>query len=118
MWTMDDMPRRRSECLSRKRPCPWVRCKHHFIWLVWDKLRDKSNDEITDCITEMKFSCVLDIVDNYREMTLEQIGELLNLTRERVRQIEEKAITRIRKPTRERAPILEDLKDIWKLANA
>ena len=111
MWTMDDMPRRRSECLKRKRPCPWARCKHHFIWLVWHKLRDRSDDEITDCITKIKHSCVLDIVDNYREMTLEQIGQLLNLTRERVRQIEEKAIRRVQKPTKERAPILADLKD-------
>ncbi len=117
MWTMHDMPRRRSDCLKRRKPCPWVRCKHHFMWLMWDKLRDKSDHEIADCITKMKSSCVLDMVDKYREMTLEQVGQVLNLTRERIRQIEEKAITRVRKPTKERAPILEDLRDIWKLAN-
>ncbi len=111
MWKMDDMPRRRSECLDRKRPCPWVRCRHHFIWLVWNKLRDRSNNEIADYITKLKYSCVLDIIDKHREMTLEQIAQLLNLSRERVRQIEEKAIRKVRVPTWERVSTLVDLRD-------
>lgn len=77
---------------------------------MWHKLRDRSNDEITDYITKIKYSCLLDIVDKYRGMTLEEIGQLLNLSRERVRQIEEKAIRRVKKPTKERAPILAGLK--------
>ncbi len=117
MWTMHHMPKRRSECLNRKRPCPWVRCTHHFIWLLWDRLRDKSDDEIADCISRIRYSCVLDTVDNHGQMTLEQIGQLLNLTRERIRQIEKKAITRARKPTIRRAPILARLKDMVKSTN-
>lgn len=111
MWTLNDMPKRRSDCLKRKRPCPWVRCKYHLIWLLWDKLSDKPNDEIADYVTEMECSCVLDAIDTYGEMTLEQIGQLLRVTRERIRQIEGKAIGRARKPTKERALILEDLRD-------
>ena len=34
-----------------------------------------------------------------QEMTLEEIGERLDLTRERVRQIKEKAIRKLKKPT-------------------
>ncbi len=33
-----------------------------------------------------------------REMTLDEIGELFNLTRERVRQIREKAIRKLSRP--------------------
>ena len=33
---------------------------------------------------------------NHQEMTLEEIGDRFNLTRERVRQIKEKAIRRLR----------------------
>ena len=34
-----------------------------------------------------------------KEMTLEEIGERLDLTRERVRQIKEKAIRKLKKPS-------------------
>jgi len=111
MWTIDDMPRRRLECVNKKRPCPWIRCKYHLIWPLWNKLRDRSDDKVADYITEMKYSCILDAIDDYGEMTLEQIGQLFHITRERIRQIEEKAVRRVLKPTRERAPILANLKD-------
>jgi len=39
------------------------------------------------------------IADN-QERTLEQVGNIMNITRERVRQIEEKALRRMRHPTR------------------
>lgn len=39
-------------------------------------------------------------LDNERPATLEEIGEMLNLTRERVRQIKEKALRRLRHATR------------------
>ena len=37
---------------------------------------------------------------NHQEMTLEEIGDKFNLTRERVRQIKEKAIRRLRQNTK------------------
>ena len=40
------------------------------------------------------------------EMTLEQVGEIYNLTRERIRQIEKKALKKLRHPSR-----LRKLKD-------
>ena len=36
----------------------------------------------------------------FQEMTLEEIGERFGLTRERVRQIKEKAIRRLKSPSR------------------
>ena len=43
----------------------------------------------------------------YQEMTLEEIGENFGLTRERVRQIKEKAIRRLRQNSRSK--LLNDL---------
>jgi RNA polymerase primary sigma factor len=42
-------------------------------------------------------------LDDAEPMTLEQIGEVLNITRERVRQIKEKALSRLRHVSRARA---------------
>jgi len=42
-------------------------------------------------------------LNNEQAMTLEEIGEKFNLTRERVRQIKEKAIRRLRQTSRSKA---------------
>ena len=42
-------------------------------------------------------------IDGSEPMTLEQIGAVLNITRERVRQIKEKALSRLRHVSRARA---------------
>jgi RNA polymerase primary sigma factor len=42
-------------------------------------------------------------LDGSEPMTLEQIGAVLNITRERVRQIKEKALSRLRHVSRARA---------------
>jgi DNA-directed RNA polymerase sigma subunit (sigma70/sigma32) len=44
----------------------------------------------------MKETCVLDIADN-GGLTLEEIGELVGVTRERIRQIEELALKKAAK---------------------
>jgi RNA polymerase primary sigma factor len=41
-------------------------------------------------------------LENYPKMTLEEIGEKVNLTRERVRQIKEKGIQKLRHISRAR----------------
>ena len=63
------------------RPCPWLKCRHH-IWTDVSKKRDLP-----------VHSCALDVADEGPH-TLEQLGELLGLTRERMRQIEEMALHR------------------------
>ena len=42
-------------------------------------------------------------LDNTEPMTLEQIGEIFGVTRERVRQIKEKAIKQLRQTNRNKA---------------
>ncbi|MBR5928702.1 MAG: sigma-70 family RNA polymerase sigma factor, partial [Prevotella sp.] len=68
--------------------------------LVMESLREEINRDLLTLnerernITEAFFGI------NQPEMTLEEIGEKFNLTRERVRQIKEKAIRRLRHNTK------------------
>jgi hypothetical protein len=88
-------PAMRVECLGVPRPCPFVGC---FFNLYLDvspttgaiKLNfpDLEPDELRE-------SCVLDVAEAGGE-TLERVGELANITRERVRQIEQRALVRLR----------------------
>jgi len=52
-------------------------------------------------------TCVLDLVGDGSEYTLDEAGQHLNLTRERVRQIEVKALLRIR--NERTSDLLEDV---------
>jgi DNA-directed RNA polymerase sigma subunit (sigma70/sigma32) len=47
-------------------------------------------------VHELGHSCALDVADD-GEHTLHEVGEMLNLTRERTRQIEERAIAKLQK---------------------
>ena len=66
-------------------------------------LKEKLGDVLTSLtererkILEMRFG----LVDGY-ERTLEEIGKMYNVTRERIRQIEAKALRKLRHPTRVR----------------
>jgi DNA-directed RNA polymerase sigma subunit (sigma70/sigma32) len=42
-------------------------------------------------------TCALDVAEERKGITLEEIGQLMALTRERVRQIEEQAIRKVRR---------------------
>ncbi len=76
-------PRTRGDCLpggsNAARPCQWITCR-------WYLPRMTPNP---------KFTCALDVADS-GGVTLEEVGELMGITRERVRQIEEKVMRRIK----------------------
>lgn len=94
------------EC-SLERPCPYVSCKYHMLWLhVYDdnpknrcrNVTHMSDDEIIELIENMPDTCEIDIVKRHPEgVTLQELAtQMGGITRERVRQIQERAIRKLK----------------------
>lgn len=87
-------PRTRAECAGGPRPCPFVSCKHHlFVDVSARTGAIKLNFPDLD-VWEMNESCALDVADR-GGTTLEDVGAIMNLTRERIRQVEVKALAKL-----------------------
>jgi hypothetical protein len=87
-------PKTRGECAGGQRPCPFVSCKHNLFLDVNPRtgaivlnFPDLEPDELAE-------TCCLDIADR-GGATLEDVGALMNFTRERCRQVEMKAFRRL-----------------------
>jgi hypothetical protein len=79
-------PSCRADCANGPRPCPWVSCRYHlYLDINADTGTIKFNFPERE-IWEMEHTCALDLADA-GELTFEQIGDALNLTRERIRQM-------------------------------
>ena len=59
-------------------------------------------DQAVDALVTSECSCILDLVDGGAVHTLEKTGAVLNVTRERARQIEHKGMKRLALFTTER----------------
>ncbi len=88
----------RSDCLdggcNAARPCPWVSCKHHLALDV----TPRGNVHLLFPFVplgELPETCALDVADRGSQ-TLAEVGTILGVVRERVRQIETKAIEKLR----------------------
>lgn len=82
-----ERPRTRGECRGEERPCPWVSCRHH-LYLDINAETGSIKFVFPDLEPwELANSCALDVAEAGTS-TLEEIGQHLNVTRERVRQIE------------------------------
>jgi hypothetical protein len=80
------MPPTRAHCANGPRPCPWVGCKYHlYLDVNQDTGTIRFNFPDKE-IWELEHTCALDLADE-GELTLDQIGDVMNLTRERVRQV-------------------------------
>ena len=91
-------PKTRGDCEFIPRPCPFVGCKYNLYLDVNPNTgRLKINSAKPPWV--MRESCALDIADR-GEVTLEYVGGLINLTRERIRQIERQALRKLRHPSR------------------
>lgn len=92
-----DRPKTRVECINGPRPCPWAGCRHNLFLDVTSKGRLKIlRPELDDPSQFEGSNCVLDIVEEEGQMTYGEIGKVLNLTRERARQINDKALRKMR----------------------
>ncbi len=105
-WMHEEMPKTRAECNYGHRPCPYVRCRYNLY------LEVKPNGSLQEnwkfAPNEMRESCALDISEK-GEHTLDQVGEYLNLTRERVRQLQRDALEKLRESGLDFAAYLEEL---------
>jgi len=88
-------PKNRAECRLADRPCPYVSCKHH-LYLDVNPRTGSIKLNFPDLeVWELSETCALDVAER-GGMTLEEVGELMNLTRERIRQVEAKGIEKIK----------------------
>jgi hypothetical protein len=89
-------PRTRGDCEAGPRPCPWVACKYH-LYLDVDPVHGSIKFNWPDHEPwELRETCALDVARAPEGQHLVTVGELVNLTRERIRQIERRALRRVR----------------------
>lgn len=104
-----DRPQVRSDCDKVPRPCPYVGCHYNLYIDVNAKTGSIKfnfpNAEPGDMIA----SCALDIAEE-GGVILDEIGKSMNLTKERIRQLEEVAFNKLLKLINERSDILGELK--------
>ena len=90
-------PRTRGDCASFGRPCPYVSCRHHLYLDVDERSGSIRLNYQDKEVWELEHSCSLDIAESPHDLTLEDVGEIMAVTRERVRQIESVAQARLKK---------------------
>jgi hypothetical protein len=98
-------PQSRGDCADMERPCPFVSCKYH-LYIDVHPVRGSIKINFPDLeVWEMTDTCALDIADR-GGITLEEVGEIMNLTRERVRQVETQGLSKL-----ERLSEVDQLRD-------
>jgi hypothetical protein len=88
-------PRSRAECATARRPCMFVSCKHHLYLDVNPETGSIKLNFPDKEIWEMEETCALDVADR-GGITLEEVGSIMNLTRERIRQVETRGLLKLR----------------------
>lgn len=93
-----ERPTTRDDCKNMERPCPFVSCAHHlYLDVNPESGAIKLNFPHLE-VWEMAETCSLDVADR-GGITLEEVGTILNLTRERIRQVEVRGLTKIKTAT-------------------
>lgn len=91
LTALDQRPRARADCVDGPRPCPWVGCKHH-LYLDVSAETGSIKLNFPDLEPwELEHSCSLDVAAQ-DGVTLEETGRTMNVTRERIRQLEERGL--------------------------
>ncbi len=88
-------PTTRAECREEARPCPWVACKFH-LYLDVNPETGSIKLNFPDLEPwELPHTCSLDVAER-GGITLEEVGEIMNLTRERIRQVEVRGLIKLK----------------------
>jgi len=97
MYPPVDIPRptTREECRGEMRPCPWVACKHHLYLDINPETGSIKINFPELEPWELKHTCALDVAER-GGITLEEVGEIMNLTRERIRQVEVRGLLKLK----------------------
>lgn len=93
--TGEPRPVRRDQCQGEERPCPWVGCKFHLYLDVNPETGSIKINFPDKDPWELEHSCSLDVAAE-GGATLEEVGEIMNLTRERIRQVEITGILKLK----------------------
>ncbi len=78
------------------RPCPFVSCKYHLYLDVNPKNGHIKYNFPDQEVWEIAETCALDVAEREQGITLEEVGQYMNLTRERVRQVEVSGLGKIK----------------------
>lgn len=88
-------PQTRGDCANVARPCPYVSCKYH-LYIDVNPNTGSIKVNFPDLeVWEIQQSCALDVAQS-GGITLEEVGEILNLTRERIRQVEVRGLLKLK----------------------
>lgn len=88
-------PKTRADCIDGERPCPFVGCKHNLFLDITRTGSITFNFGSKDISEVTADTCALDVAAR-GNATLDDVGKVYGLTRERIRQIEGKALVRLR----------------------
>ena len=91
-------PRSRSDCVNSPRPCVFVSCKYNLYLDVNPETGSIKLNFPDKEIWELEYTCALDVAEK-GGITLEEVGEIMNLTRERIRQVETRGLGKVRTAT-------------------
>jgi hypothetical protein len=97
-------PKTRADCMNGPRPCLFVSCKHNLYLDVNPETGSIKLNFPDREIWELQYTCALDVAEK-GGITLEEVGEIMNLTRERIRQVETRGLSKLRQATEVEAPM-------------
>jgi hypothetical protein len=91
-------PKTRADCISSPRPCVFVSCKYNLYLDVNPETGSIKLNFPDKELFDLEHTCALDVAEK-GGITLEEVGEIMNLTRERIRQVETRGLEKVRDAT-------------------
>ena len=84
-----------AQCREDKRPCLYVSCRYH-LYLDVNPMTGSIKINFPDKeVWQLEQTCALDVAER-GGITLEEVGDIMNLTRERIRQVEVSGLDKLR----------------------